>query len=116
MRAIAKEFWDVYVHFQNCVDDKTNEKLQNELSKEIEEVNCHRNEVNKLKFDDGYTDFELLGGIFNNNEILENYIQELKECNTEGYPLNVYCPMLKSVEELVEKFYNISLCLTLSTQ
>ena len=33
MRAIAKEFWDVYVHFQNCVDDKTNEKLQNELSK-----------------------------------------------------------------------------------
>ena len=48
--------------------------------------------------------------------MLENYIQELKECNTEGYPLNVYCSMLKSVAELVEKFYNISLCLTLSTQ
>lgn len=104
MRAIAKEFWDVYVHFQNCVDDKTNEKLQNELSKKIEEVDCHRNEVNKLKFDDGYTDCELLGGIFHNIEILENYIQELKECNTEGYPLNVYCPMLKSVEELLKSF------------
>lgn len=33
MRAIGKEFWDLYVHFQNYVDDKTNEKLQNELSK-----------------------------------------------------------------------------------